>query len=201
MQDPSPGRGGYCMELSIFFHHMLRGLGFWVTMTGVRNRTRTDGIPSREYQGWWCLGPCTITTRLTRPPCPRTHINNIVYLRDETKYSADAAFGGDGSTAPLCMNEAATVHDNLGSQQVRLVHDPVDKQERSEPRRGFTRGPVEFTKGAVTEEDSGDDCMAGKVMLVNDLVKVNLGGKTQAVCQLLSESERLAALRTYFIQP
>lgn len=60
---------------------------------------------------------------------------------------------------------------------------------------------MEFTKVAVTEEDSGDDCIAGKVMLVNDLVKVNLGGKTQAVCQLLSESERLAALRTYFIQP
>ncbi|OAA35324.1 arylamine N-acetyltransferase 2 [Beauveria brongniartii RCEF 3172] len=51
MQDPSRGRGGYCMELSIFFHHMLHGLGFRVTMTGVRNRTRTDGIPNGEYQG------------------------------------------------------------------------------------------------------------------------------------------------------
>jgi hypothetical protein len=46
------GRGGYCMELSIFFHHMLRGLGFHVYMTGVRNRTRTDGKPQGEYQGW-----------------------------------------------------------------------------------------------------------------------------------------------------
>lgn len=45
-------RGGYCMELSIFFHHMLRGLGFFVYMTGVRNRARTNGIPSGEYQGW-----------------------------------------------------------------------------------------------------------------------------------------------------
>lgn len=46
------GRGGYCMELSILFHHMLRGLGFHVYMTGVRNRTRTDGVPQGEYQGW-----------------------------------------------------------------------------------------------------------------------------------------------------
>jgi arylamine N-acetyltransferase len=46
------GRGGYCMELSILFHHMLRGLGFRVYMTGVRNRTRTDGVPAGEYQGW-----------------------------------------------------------------------------------------------------------------------------------------------------
>lgn len=52
MEEPNRGRGGYCMELSIFFHHMLRGLGFQVTMTGVRNRTRTDGVPSGEYQGW-----------------------------------------------------------------------------------------------------------------------------------------------------
>jgi len=40
------------MELSIFFHHMLRGLGFHVYMTGVRNRTRTEGVPQGEYQGW-----------------------------------------------------------------------------------------------------------------------------------------------------
>jgi len=46
-------RGGYCMEVSIFFHHMLRGLGFDVYMTGVRNRTRVDGIPCGEYQGWF----------------------------------------------------------------------------------------------------------------------------------------------------
>jgi arylamine N-acetyltransferase len=52
MTSPSTGRGGYCMELSIFFHHMLRGLGFHVYMTGVRNRTRTDGVPDGEYQGW-----------------------------------------------------------------------------------------------------------------------------------------------------
>jgi hypothetical protein len=48
----SNGRGGYCMELSIFFHHMLRGLGFHVYLTGVRNRTRTDGVPQGETQGW-----------------------------------------------------------------------------------------------------------------------------------------------------
>ena len=52
MGPPANGRGGYCMELSIFFHHMLRGLGFHVYMTGVRNRTRSDSVPNGEYQGW-----------------------------------------------------------------------------------------------------------------------------------------------------
>ena len=46
------GRGGYCLECSIFFHHILRGLGFSVYMTGVRNRERVDGIPRGEFKGW-----------------------------------------------------------------------------------------------------------------------------------------------------
>ena len=52
MSNSTDQRGGYCMELSIFFHHMLRGLGFQVYMTGVRNRSRTNGVPQGEYQGW-----------------------------------------------------------------------------------------------------------------------------------------------------
>lgn len=47
------GRGGYCMELSIFFYHMLCGIGFETYMTGVRNRTRTNGVPGGTYQGWY----------------------------------------------------------------------------------------------------------------------------------------------------
>lgn len=46
------GRGGYCLECSIFFHHVLLGLGFSVYLTGVRNRARIDGIPQGEFKGW-----------------------------------------------------------------------------------------------------------------------------------------------------
>lgn len=46
------GRGGYCLECSIFFHHVLLGLEFSVYMTGVRNRERIDGIPQGEFKGW-----------------------------------------------------------------------------------------------------------------------------------------------------
>ncbi|KAM3446820.1 hypothetical protein MY3296_009320 [Beauveria thailandica] len=42
------------------------------------------------------------------------------------------------------MNEA-TVHNNLGSQQVRFVHDRIDKQQRSEARISTYRFPeLEF---------------------------------------------------------
>ena len=46
-------RGGYCLECSIFFYHVLLGLGFSVYMTGVRNRERINGIPQGKFRGWY----------------------------------------------------------------------------------------------------------------------------------------------------
>jgi hypothetical protein len=46
------GRGGYCMENGIFFHHVLRALGFTVYLTGVRIRPRVGGVPGGDYTGW-----------------------------------------------------------------------------------------------------------------------------------------------------
>ncbi|KAF4506027.1 hypothetical protein G6O67_006152 [Ophiocordyceps sinensis] len=224
------GRGGYCMELSILFHHMLRALGFHVYMTGVRNRTRTDGVPRGEYQGW-------------------THINNIVHLPCGSKFSADVAFGGDGPTCPLPMDGAATAMQNLGPQQVRLVHDNIPKQCLREPKlwvyqyRNSAEGdwnafysfseveffqedfevqnwwtsvktlhrwtvlvvrflregePVKFPSDEGWRVEDAQVTVVGKVMLVNDVVKVNMGGKTQVVHRFSSEAGRLRALVEYF---
>jgi arylamine N-acetyltransferase len=46
------GRGGYCMEVSIMFNHILRGLGFNAYTAGVRIRKRENGVPSGDYIGW-----------------------------------------------------------------------------------------------------------------------------------------------------
>lgn len=46
------GRGGYCMENSIFFNHVLRALGFRTYTAGVRIRMRKDGVPDGPYIGW-----------------------------------------------------------------------------------------------------------------------------------------------------
>lgn len=46
------GRGGYCMENSLFYNQMLRGLGFHAYTVGVRIRHRIEGVPSGEYIGW-----------------------------------------------------------------------------------------------------------------------------------------------------
>ncbi|KAM0244355.1 hypothetical protein ACHAP5_006371 [Fusarium lateritium] len=216
MQAPDKVRGGYCMELSIFFHHMLRGLGFDVYMTGVRNRTRLDGVPQGEYQG-----------------------------------CADVAFGGDGPTSPLRMDECAKSIKNLGSQEVRLIHKHIPKQHFRGPklwiyqyRNGasqewnsyYSFSDLEFFQedfevqnwwtaaktlhrhtvlvvrflrqdeateysqatGRKTDKHADTVMVVGKIMLINDTVKVNFGGKTQTVSKLESEEERLDALRLYF---
>ena len=48
-----PGRGGYCMEVGIFYNHVLRFFGFQVYTAGARTRPRVNGIPQGEYLGWW----------------------------------------------------------------------------------------------------------------------------------------------------
>lgn len=39
------------MEVSVFYNHVLRALGFQVYMTGVRVRPRVDGVPKGDYMG------------------------------------------------------------------------------------------------------------------------------------------------------
>lgn len=46
------GRGGYCMEGSIFYNHILRALGFHAYLAGVRIRYRVDGVPHGDFIGW-----------------------------------------------------------------------------------------------------------------------------------------------------
>ncbi|KAI0483103.1 cysteine proteinase [Xylariaceae sp. FL0804] len=132
------GRGGYCLECSLLYGHVLRALGFDAYTAGARPRNRqADGVPEGDYPGWF-------------------HIVNIVTLPDEEdqedgdedgeggrtgtggsttgsrkkkkkKYHVDVGFGGDGATLPMPLEEG-TVHQNLGAQQIRLVRDWIPTQ-------------------------------------------------------------------------
>lgn len=179
----------------------------------------------------------------------RSHINNIIQLPNGSKFSADVAFGGDGPTAPLPLNESGFIHQNLGSQEVRLIHDVIPKQRLREPKQWiyqyrnsadrewnsfYSLVEVEFfaedfevlnwwapaktlhrwtllvvrflREGEplmfphhVQESNTGSDVtIVGKVMLVNDAVKVNMGDKTRVIRRLASEIERREALEAYF---
>jgi arylamine N-acetyltransferase len=175
----------------------------------------------------------------------RNHIINIVTFPDGSKYHDDVAFGGDGALFPMPLIDGL-VHDNLGTQQIRLVRDWIPHQVH---RTGETKlwiyqyrnnvdkewnsfysfpgiefyaldwGVVNFWIGAHPDShqrvnvlvikflrkpkqkhdvDGHEYEIYGKRMLINGVVKENLGGKTQIVAELKSEAERLAALEDYF---
>ncbi|GIZ38272.1 hypothetical protein CKM354_000169300 [Cercospora kikuchii] len=217
------GRGGYCMENSIFHNHILRALGFPAYLAAVRIRYRVDGIPQGNYSGW-------------------VHLVNLVTLSDGTKWSVDVGFGGDGATAPIQL-----VHDkpqvNLGSQEIRLFHDHIPTQiHRTEETKQwiyqYRNGPEQewnafyaFSETEATEADfhninwytgshpesfqtftciivsfmrrpkdgnEEEQEIYGKRMLVNGVIKENLGSKTEIVQECTTEAERLAALQKWF---
>ena len=163
----------------------------------------------------------------------RVHVVNIVTLADGTKYMVDVGFGGDGATKPLPLIDGHVLQ-NLGSQEIRLVHSTLpDQVDKSKPlwiyqyrnskdaewNSYYAFPEIEFLEvdfgilnyWASTCPDSFQtstmlivkflrtgDKITGKRMLFNDLVKENLGGKTQLVQKLESEAERIKALKTLF---
>lgn len=220
------GRGGYCFQVSIFFNHILRGLGFPAYLTAVRIRHRVDGIPQGDYSGW-------------------VHLVNLVSLTDGTKWSLDVGFGGDGPTAPVQLIHGQP-QANLGSQEIRLWHDWIPTQlyrtdetklwiyqyrnsaehewnsfyafseaeamesdfhnlnwytgSHPESFQTFTCIIVKFLrrpKAGPNGEDGGQE-IYGKRMLVNGVVKENLGGKTHVVEDCKTEEQRLRALEKWF---
>ncbi|KAG8161924.1 hypothetical protein KVR01_007689 [Diaporthe batatas] len=213
-------RGGYCMEGSLFFMHILRSLGFEVYPTGVRIRLREDGIPKGDFVGM-------------------THMVLVIEFpggEECEKYICDVAFGGDGPTAPMPL-KAGPITKNLGSQEVRFVRERVQGSVRHEfwvyqyrnsatkpwnsfyafndteflevdfnvinfftsksgSFQNFTIMLVKFLLGQ--DEQTGEGKIAGKVMLVNGTVKRNMGGKTEIVQACTTEAERVRALKTWF---
>lgn len=221
-------RGGYCMEVSLFFLHVLLSLGFDAYPTGVRLRLREDGVLKESYTGL-------------------VHIALIITLPSGEKYVSDVAFGGDGPTMPLPLS-AGVVSQNLGSQEVRFVHEGIPQlapralggrqqlwiyQYRNSSEKNwdsfycftetefldgdfnvmnfwvshaqpFQRTTVLVVKFFLGVENEGEDpkskdpWISSKLMLVNGTLKRNLGGKTEVVKVCRTEEERVMVLRKWF---
>ncbi|KAI0125689.1 hypothetical protein BJ170DRAFT_632123 [Xylariales sp. AK1849] len=224
------GRGGYCMELAIFYNHVLRGLGFDAYTAGVRTRARLQGVPQGDYPGW-----VHIVNIVTLPPSSPSDVPE--------KYHVDVAFGGDGPTAPIPLI-SGHIHQNIGTQQVRLVRDWIPTQiHRTEEAKlwiyqyrnakdrewnSFYAFPelefmaadwevvnlwtgssdrswqtstvlmIKFLRRTKENGEDGEQEIYGKRMLVNGIVKENLGGKTQVIADCKTETERIAAMDQYF---
>ncbi|KAK8154481.1 hypothetical protein BKA80DRAFT_209978 [Phyllosticta citrichinensis] len=93
------GRGGYCMENSIFFNADLRSLGFSAYLAGARARPRVNGT--------------------------RMHVVNIITLPNApAKYMMDVGFGGDMPTKPLPLESSPSTL-NIGTQEIHLNYAPL----------------------------------------------------------------------------
>ncbi|KUI59149.1 Arylamine N-acetyltransferase [Cytospora mali] len=217
-------RGGYCMEGSLFFLHILRSLGFDVYPTGVRIRLRENGVPKGDYVGL-------------------THVVLIIELKplsdgqEAEKYACDVAFGGDGPTVPMPL-KTGVVTRNLGTQEIRFAQEflPMSRkhkfwiyQYRNGPEKPwnsfyvfnetefldpdfnvisywtsqaptFQKTTVIIVKFVLKKGDHADaeNKIAGKLMLVNGTVKRNMGGKTEVVEECSNEPQRLKALENWF---
>ncbi|KAK3296727.1 arylamine N-acetyltransferase 2 [Chaetomium fimeti] len=220
------GRGGYCMENSILFNHMLRAIGFDAYLSGVRIRPRVGGVPQGDsYTGW-------------------VHLVNIVAVAGQpVRFALDVGFGGDGMTRPMPLVEGVVHHNSIGTQEVRFGRrfipnqrfrgEGAEKMWVYEVRNGAEKEWVPFfafhDRFEFTEADFGninwytsqaseshqtwttlairflrgvaEDGTArvvGKVMMAEGVIKENLTGKTRLVKVCKTEEERVAALADLF---
>lgn len=117
------GRGGYCMENSIFFYEILKGLGFDAYTTAVRIRYRgEDGVPAGPY-----IGYTHMVSIVTLPPSSTTSAGQSEGIGEAKKFAIDVAFGGDGWTSPMPLIPNYT-RTNLFTQQIRLSHGNLTAQ-------------------------------------------------------------------------
>ncbi|KAL1617256.1 hypothetical protein SLS56_011060 [Neofusicoccum ribis] len=258
------GRGGYCMENSIFFNYVLRTLGFDAYLVGARARPRVNGIPTGDFTGCPRHNGDTedqkkereseeprLTHSLSQPS--RMHVVNIVTLPTESgsadgttpaKYMCDVGFGGDMPTVPVPLVAPSPVlHNSIGTQEIRLERGRIPGMRAPEssgqafwiyqyrnaedqpwhaafcfteteflerdlevlnwytsrdPRcfQTFTLLVVRFLMRGGEEGGKGE--VYGKLMLVNDEVKENLGGKTRLVKKCETEEERVQVLKDMF---
>jgi len=54
------------MENSIFFNHVLKGLGFNAYTVGVRIRPRIGGVPGGNYIGWYFISSKNLHVEILR---------------------------------------------------------------------------------------------------------------------------------------
>ncbi|KAK3996691.1 PaNAT1 arylamine N-acetyltransferase encoded by the PaNAT1 protein [Cladorrhinum sp. PSN332] len=226
MVTSSRGRGGYCMELSILFNHMLRALGFTVHLTGVRIRPRpVNNEPSGVYYSGL------------------VHLVNIVQL-DGQKYALDVGFGGDGPTFPMPLIPEIVHHNSIGTQEIRYIRDFIPNQRFQDESKGALKNWIYQYRNSVDKEwnsyyafnddyeffeedfvhlsyflsqspdnhqthrvlgirflregEGVDAKVVGKIMLSVADVKRNLTGKTELVKVCKTEEERVQVLRELF---
>jgi arylamine N-acetyltransferase len=218
------GRGGYCFQVAILFNHMLRGLGFPAYLAPVRVRSRLDGVPQGDYSGWvhlvnlvhlqdgtkWALdvgfggdGP-TAPVQLVHDS-PQTNLGTqkirlwhdwipaqlhrteesklwIYQYRNNPDHEWNSFFA---------FSDVEAMEADFHNLNWYTGYHP-------ESFATFTCMVVQFLRRQKAGSEEGDQEIYGKRMLIDGVVKENLGGKTMVVEDCKTEKQRFHALHKWF---
>ncbi|OJI85048.1 hypothetical protein ASPTUDRAFT_189131 [Aspergillus tubingensis CBS 134.48] len=214
-------RGGYCMENNILLYHVLRQLGFDVYLTGAR-LYRDENNPKPGWSGWeHAVNIVTLADNSSymldvgyggdgpTTPLPLVHtsipIPNIgtqeIRLQKNGKSSGERSHpSNDPST------NAWTYQFRNGSEQAWRVgyafHELEFFPRDFEIMNFYTsQNPTSFLTQrllVIRFLQSADGEVYGKVILDQDKLKENRGGKNELVKVCNTEGERVEVLRDVF---
>lgn len=218
------GRGGFCMEGAILYNHILRVMGFDAYTAGARTRPRTEGVPRGNYPGWAHIVNIITFPDGARyhsdvafggdgPTLPMPLTEGFVHanlgtqeIRLAREWLPDQVRRVEGSKQWIYQyrNSAAAGWNSFyafGEGEFLLPdwgvvnHWVCTHEDSNQVQRllivSFLRRQREG--GAEHEQE-----IYGKRMLVNGVVKENLGGRTVTVKECGSEEERVGVIKDFF---
>ncbi|KAH7173291.1 arylamine N-acetyltransferase 4 [Fusarium flagelliforme] len=220
------GRGGFCMEIAILYNHVLRAIGFDAYTAGVRTRGRLEGVPRGDYPGWnhivniitfpdgskyhsdvafggdGATIPMPLIDGLVHKnmgtqqiQLKRDWVPHQVHRTEETKLWIYQYRNSQDS-------EWNSFYSFPGVEFFALDWDVVNWWINSHPDSHQRRNvlTIKFLQRPVESDASfeGETEIYGKRMLVNGVVKENLGGKTKIIATCDTEQERIEVLEKYF---
>lgn len=214
-------RGGYCMEGSLFFLNILRSLGFHAYPTVVRIRLREDGVPTGDYVTITHI--VLIISLPIKDGSSEKYVCDAAFGGDGPLFPMPLKEGV--VTQNLGTQEIRFAYERIpkATSQKFWVYQYRNGPEK--PWNSFyafmdaeclendfnainfyTSQAPTFQKTTVIivkfilgpDEETGDNKITGKLLLVNGTIKRNMGGKTEVVEVCKTEAERILAMEKWF---
>ncbi|CAN8105396.1 unnamed protein product [Discula destructiva] len=214
-------RGGYCMEGSLFFMNILRSLGFQAYPTVVRIRLREDGIPSGDYI---TLTHIVIIIELpTEDDRGEKFVCDVAFGGDGPL--SPMPLKEEVTTRNLGTQEIRFAYERIpkATSQKFWIYQYRNSPEKTwnsfyafndtecleadfKAINFWTSQAPTFQQTTVIivkflldlDEGTGDSRICGKLILVNGVIKRNMGGKTEVVEVCKTEPERIRAMEKWF---
>lgn len=214
------------MELAILYNHLIRGLGFAAYTIGVRTRSRISGVPGGDFPGWCHIvsivtfpsgerNAVDVAFGGDRPTAPLPLVAGSVHQNlgaQEVRFIRDWAATQTNRTEESkmwiyqyrnCRDKKWNSYYGFTETEFMAADWGVINYWTSTSRDCHQTRTVLIVRflsrsGEANEEQGGEWEIHGKRMLMNGVIKKNLGKRTHLIKECKNETERTEALRTYF---